>query len=274
MGIYGSLDPSIWSRQTDNQTRLLPNLHGFYCYPSLHTITARIKFSLPNLSITSAELDETTSELVPRNETEIAVYDIFPPFSQTSPTWFDSMFVGVIRNEDPAVWLGKDSWPKLYEGIQNVYSLIYAQSLNIGGRIAAEPTAQPFTGTLDFPSTSQARLIQDGTSTRILEGLLIAMLICAVVAFWLLGTKDLLPAEPTSIAAVAALIAGSRMTRDNASMGGMKGDDWKRRFEGRFYKLGWWEGKRSEGRRFGIDDVGAETDTLLAPPESYSHHDI
>ena len=70
--------------------------------------------------------------------------------------------------------------------------------------------------------------------------------------------RGLLPAEPTSIAAMAALVAEGEWVED---LGGSErsedeereqGQDHKS-FDGMLFSLGWWDAKGREGFRYGVD---------------------
>lgn len=55
------------------------------------------------------------------------------------------------------------------------------------------------------------RLVQDTTSTRILQGTLTAMLSLGILGSVLMNTDHFLPKSPYSIAAVASLLASSNL---------------------------------------------------------------
>jgi len=58
---------------------------------------------------------------------------------------------------------------------------------------------------------NRLRVVQDATSTRILEGLLATMLVCAVLAGILMDTRKVVPKNPCSIAAVGSFLADSNL---------------------------------------------------------------
>lgn len=137
------------------------------------------------------------------------------------------------------------------------------------------------TGTITYEA--RTRLKQSPISTRILEGLLAAMFLCAALTFALLDTRQVLPKNPCSIAAVASLLAGSSLL---ASI--PEGAEWmsekqlrdKGVFEDTVFSMGWWGGDESSGsdgerrstsvgtgRRFGID-VGSAMDEKGGANES------
>lgn len=143
--------------------------------------------------------------------------------------------------------------------LEYLYRVAYSQSLNLDGRIPAlKNNSSPLEATVFFTST-EARLLQDGTSTRVLEGLLVTMAVCAVMAYWMLGTgvRELVMMQPGSIAAAAALIAGSEMVRESPVVGGR--GEFKEGFEGYLFSLGWWDKGVGGGEtRYGVDIGNAQ----------------
>ncbi|KAL5360844.1 hypothetical protein BJX96DRAFT_184846 [Aspergillus floccosus] len=140
---------------------------------------------------------------------------------------------------------------RLITRVNEVWGIIMAQLYNSGGRQAFD---QPFNHSwsvlpLDdtVPTYSavfydgRKYLVQSEVSTRILDGLLAAMVICGVVSIALVQTKEVLPKNPCSIGAVANVIP--------------KGAEWcgdeelKRRgaFEGRKFTMGWWTDRKIDG---------------------------
>jgi hypothetical protein len=105
-------------------------------------------------------------------------------------------------------------------------------------------------------SYSTYRLRQDLVSTRILQGLLAAMILCALIALLTINLRNVLPKNPCSIAAQVSLVAGSQMMVELPTEAQWMDDkDFERLFEGRKYSMGWTGGIEGE-RRFGIDVDG------------------
>ncbi|GME25425.1 uncharacterized protein LTHEOB_12324, partial [Neofusicoccum parvum] len=122
-----------------------------------------------------------------------------------------------------AVW-GPDGVPKgelatdeevLVKRVEKVYAQVMAQVLNVerddvnatttssadSSKRKRELADDRFQGTI--LDSGRTRLKQSPVSTRILEGLLATMFICAALTFALLDTRKVLPKNPCSIAAVA-----------------------------------------------------------------------
>lgn len=91
----------------------------------------------------------------------------------------------------------------------------------------------------------ELRLLQNPILTHILTGILSFMLICAVVAFSTLQNRGVPPNDPSSIAAKANLLAGSKtMSKDGIAPGPEWLSDKQLRTNGTFagdrFRLKWW----------------------------------
>lgn len=145
------------------------------------------------------------------------------------------------------------------EALTRVYGIMTAQLLNNAWETnvtsqytVSDPPANTQSGTL---YQNRLYLVQSPISTRILEGVLAAMVVCGVISVTLMEKRQVLPKNPSSIAAVASLLAESEMLKTIP-----KGSEWaddkelkkKAVFAGTF-SMGWW----SRDRR--INDPGVDT---------------
>ncbi|KAJ5094143.1 hypothetical protein N7456_010004 [Penicillium angulare] len=141
---------------------------------------------------------------------------------------------------------------KLVAEMNEVWGTTMAQLFNSNGRESFH--ARLNTEQLVHPATSHAPiyegtvhdgrkyLVQNKVSTRILDGVLASMVICAIIALCMIRTKEVLPKSPCSIASVASLVVGSRFLKT------MKDTEWctdkelkeKGLFESSF-SMGWWK---------------------------------
>ena len=253
VGMYGKVSPDIWVRP-NNDTIKLTGLHGYYCYPALYELQVDLTFALPNLTITAATPDESIAKVVPRSDKlHLNFFSLFPKRKEADVV-MDGLWAAVIGDDDPEVMFSdanSDPWPRLYSRMQRLYRLVYAQALSQDGRIPAAPDSAPLTATVSLPSTGQARLMQDATSTRVLEAFLLAMVVCAVFAFFMLDTRELVAAEPCSIATMATLIVESQMV-DQSLVGGSS-EVYSTNYEGYLFSLGWWDRRGGSGKWFGVD---------------------
>lgn len=185
------------------------------------------------LNVTSMDLDKNTVDL--GVATQAAIYGI---------------------NGIPAKELFY-SPEKLIESINRVYGIVVAQLLNSWAHEPFQNEINP--KTIVYPKTREAPiieasfydrrdyLVQSAMSTRILEGVLGGMVVCAILTMCLMRTRRVLPKDPCSIAAAASLLHNSRMLgRDIIPEGAEWCDDkeLKKRgiFQGRTFTMGWWDG--------------------------------
>ena len=106
------------------------------------------------------------------------------------------------------------------------------------------------------------RIFQSPVSTRILEGLLLTMWVCACIVYWFFDTKTLLPENPCSIAAQASLLADSKfldMIPEEAANATLEELMQMTPFKDHLFSMGWWNDGMG-GRRFGIDIGMADFD--------------
>jgi hypothetical protein len=145
-------------------------------------------------------------------------------------------------------------------GLERVFGIVMAQLANINLRNAT-PTTDTIPTTLptynaEIINPNRMRLVQSLISTRILQVLLGLIVLCAIIAFYNLDTRRVLPKNPNSIAAVTSLLAGSELlNRDIIPAGAEFRDDEflaKRVYDGWLFSMGWWV-DGSGAPRFGID---------------------
>lgn len=157
-----------------------------------------------------------------------------------------------------------------------VWGIIMAQLFNSNGR---ESFDDPLNTTWFVePATSHAPiyegvfhdgrkyLVQSEISTRILDGVLAGMVICALAVLCVMRTKEVLPKSPCSIASVASLVAESRLLE---LLRGTEYSDAELRKRGLFegaFSMGWWEVEKgisqscaSASSGSSVSSVGDET---------------
>lgn len=186
-------------------------------------------------------------------------------FNETDGQNYDNFFSNVIYGRDgvpPSEMLEEAGESRLFAAVQHLWRVVLAQQIPTSGlwmtvspkELKAWAPHGPWNGTLTNPNAY--RLQQSIVSTRILQGILSALALCGIIAFVSFGsTKRLLPNNPSSIAVVASLLAGSEMLSmiekrkaDNDAQEGHREDPWA----GYLFSLGWWN-RPDGGRRFGID---------------------
>lgn len=227
-GVYGMLDPTNWNRTVTNNEIVnvtyhywnMTDLNAFYCSPYLAQVEAEVTFSLPDFTITSAEVDDAAVAALAPSAVNKNAFQLSDLFSLDVNNAQQGLIAYSVYGKNVTEYF--TSWDKLNAAMEDSYRIGVAQAMNFVGRILLPPQEDAATAggprralnaTAVFPSSYRAILRQDGTSTRLLEGLLGAMVLCALATFVLHGfwREPVLPAEPTSIGVVGALLAGSAL---------------------------------------------------------------
>ncbi|KAE8394117.1 hypothetical protein BDV23DRAFT_179921 [Aspergillus alliaceus] len=245
IGLYGVLT-------NPNST---DGIRGFTCTPYVDVVDVDTKFALPGLKINKAKPDESSSRRFANSDNFASqlAFNMFLPQSTAEDEALDIFFAAMIKDQKTLVISDveqADRLPAVVNATQHLYRVLMAQSLNGNSRLPPQ-NETIYNGTVMDPT--RVRLQQSGVSTRILEGFLAAMVLCTLVAFYLLRTREVIPVNPSSIAGAATLLAGSEMLKPDVIP---PGSEWyndkelvKRGvFSGLMFGLGLWEGKR-----FGID---------------------
>jgi len=113
-----------------------------------------------------------------------------------------------------------------------------------GVQSQSQGQGQIITGTVATPNSGKLRLRQSVISTRILQGLLGAMVVCVGLAYLLQRHMGrVLPKGPCSVAAGASLLAGSDLLRQIPEGTEWMSDKERKKsgmFEGKLFGLGIW----------------------------------
>ncbi|KGO63645.1 Protein of unknown function DUF3433 [Penicillium italicum] len=230
------------------------------CNATIEEVDVDTRFQLPSFTIdadihprvvpnTSRKVFNTTSDSFP-SLGSIDSY-LFKTNPNVSNILLSALTDGV--NGVPAEELLNPSI--LAARLNTVWGIIMAQLFNSNGR---ESFNDPLNTTWFVePATGHAPmykgvfhdgrkyLVQSELSTRILDGVLGAMVICALAVLCVMRTKEVLPKSPCSIASVASLVAESRFLE---LLEGTEYSDAELRKRGLFegvFSMGWWEVERS-----------------------------
>ncbi|KAF3395962.1 hypothetical protein F1880_007045 [Penicillium rolfsii] len=251
----------IWGHVNSTSVK---SIMGLNCIQYAETVDVMTRFKLPDMDIDEDHPpvpDESSAKLAP---------DLYTPL----PEWWalntngeypllDGFFYLLIAGryaiasddlKDPA----KNQ--TVINAITHQHKLIQAQQFNNYTRSTSNDSIEhaPLLG--NITDTNRVRLMQDATSTRILEGLLGIMLVLGILGTVILNTDHILPKNPCSIAAVASLLADSSLP-DQFVQGLWDPNDKSLRqtFARRQFYLGWWEHGTRDGteneRVFTIDHV-------------------
>jgi hypothetical protein len=298
------------------------NFHVMNCFAEIEEVDVDIRLQIPSFSFdpdyepkvvdnSSRILNNTgLASFIGFKDMEKYLFDIKPltgsyPESSDGNPVIDALIYGV--DGVPADELMDPA--KLVSRVNEIFGVITAQALSNAGN---QPFDKPFNSSYTVsPMTStppvfkavfydeRKYLIQNEISTRILDGVIAAMVLCAVVSLVFMQTKRVLPKCPSSIAAIASLVHGSKMVDPNLIPEGSEwcnDNDLKSRgvFAGQTFTMGWWSreglsdgeyanpgdssstlgsftksaGQREEshGKTFGIDfDLDEEKSNLIRP---------
>lgn len=235
-----------------SESNELTDFTTIVCVQSVERLQANVTLDLPGLTISTP----------PTVQPETAV-----PFS----TWYNSFptlqtlnITSTADILDPtfsAMVYGRDGIPTddllntttLITSYTHVYRQYMAQIFNEYLRApfadlshnATETIANPLAATHTNPQ--HLRLVQSSLSTQLLVGVLGALLLCAATIFVTVDMRHVLPKPMGSVAAVASLLAGSRIVdaRTGLIPRGSEfwsDDQWEKSgvWQGEMFRMGWW----------------------------------
>ena len=281
---YVGMIGSVTSGNVENYT-------WFSCTTDVESVNTQTVLTVPDYSISKVVINETSGKRVEsKTEIEVPVNSSFSNsvnvtgtnaalyqtnlatdvnqyltyYNISSGQNYDNFFSALIYGRDgvpPSEMIGPSNVPRLFSAVQHLWRVYLAQQFRISEFVlSADPSdikrsapQQPLNATLVDPNAY--RLKQSEVSTRILQGLLAALSLCAIITLLLTDTHAVLPNNPCSIAAVAGLLAGSEMLDVMASK--ENESDEQHKWEGYFFSLGLWP-LPGNGKRFGIDIGKAE----------------
>lgn len=246
------------------------HLTPLLCTPYLETLSASILLNAADLSFNrTAPPTPIPSTAAPARSLALLrdlgrqlYFGWAQPWTTQGPvrinaTRVDGFFAALLHSPGGAVApAALATEARLVAAVDALYARVVAQLLNTM-RTAGGGEEAPAPATLTVPR--RVRLLQSAVSTRILEGLLAALALCAVVAYAALETREVLPKNPCSVGAVASLVASGEMLGkcfpEGAEWVGPAERRAKGAWEGVVVSLGWWP-----GGRFGVDVGVAERD--------------
>ena len=263
------------------------NITAMLCVQGLQDIDTVTSFDLPSMTVTegtSPAIDEASARHVAyedyigtfpgsigtlvddsRSQTTFREFSI-SPYAMDTGSWFDGFFQTVMWGVDGEPFdnlVGPANEGRLVSAITHVYRKYMAQAISENMRIPyGEGDAPTYPARLP-QSKNVTRLMQNRNSKIVLQSLLGAMVICAIVVYAAaarLKLNRLLPHCPWSMAGVMSLLAGSEMCDRRIMPEGaeyMTDKELGAALAGWLFSLGWWEGK--DGQRYGID-VGQAAD--------------
>jgi hypothetical protein len=255
--------------------RVVQTMH---CMPYIEKLEVDVTLDLRDLSVLPStpprEVPESARPWGDTNQTRNSVQlgKLFTATLSFDESSIDAFFFALIQGEGgtPVKELlpQGNSTDVLLGKMNRLYQRMIAQSLHANFRRPS--TSIPVAGHQGRPAPgdmssrtrmgsvtdgSQLRLTQSLYSTRGLQALLVAMMLCAGVSIVLERRHDgkttrILPMDPGPLAAKMALLAGSRFV-ERLRQGG---EDQEHLLEGEILALRWWDPVERGGRkRYGID---------------------
>ena len=203
----------FWGR-TAGQT--INHVAAMVCSERVAQVEVDADFLYPSFAINPArqpvQNDSTLKYHYPPGGTTVIYANTFLPNVTASTGHLDTFFATLVVGKDgiPISDLGDPTQnEKVQDSIRHLHYLIraqqYAASLRINATDETKSTSIPATAT----NPNRVRLMQNAISTRVLEAMLGAVVLCLLLAGVLMDTKDVLPKNPCSIAAGASLLADS-----------------------------------------------------------------
>ncbi|KAI1160046.1 hypothetical protein F5B18DRAFT_655031 [Nemania serpens] len=200
---------------------------GMSCNDTLEAVDIEATFVGASLDIDPSKHPvpvESTARRIALSQTSFASFNVIgdlylhlPPIKGPSNN-LDTFF-SILTTSRYAVPLSALGDPTRREDVINAIKLQH--SIITAGRLSTQSRV-PFndTGAITHPSVynvtvtdpiRSTRVVQDATSTRILEVLLAAMLILSIISWALMPDTALLPKPSTSIASTVALLIGGNI---------------------------------------------------------------
>ncbi|KAF3036351.1 hypothetical protein E8E12_007931 [Didymella heteroderae] len=263
------------------------NWNAFTCVSHIDELDVEVDLNAASLSVLAARPRESTSRFF-SNETLCAgLRDAFPSdmipslfgganfgSQKANAGFYDPAFQAVVyglgtrsRLEDFSMeaYMNDEGVSRIFDKLQHVHRTVVAQSANLIRMPlnATSPHAPPATVNATLINPHIYRLKQSAVSTRILDGLLVAIALCIAASF-LMDTRKVLPKNPASIAAATSLIAGESQMLSKEIL--PEDAQWhsdaelkeKRVWDGAIFRLGWWDGdgpSEREGKVFKLDTL-------------------
>jgi hypothetical protein len=284
---FGFGHGSATAGKVDNFTALL-------CAPYVQQIEADTVMSLPEYSIDALRPpipDESTLRFLSNTSIDMTG-DCWQILNLATPQ-YDAFFQAILFGYDAVAPDTLLDPSKLIKSVTHTYRILMAQILNSQFRLPTSDSHNLLLLNATTTNPYHARLQQSELSTRLLEGLLAFLFICAATAYLAMNTRRILPCNPHSIAAIGSILVGSQLLNrtDEDKVIIPQGAEWmsnsemkKRRvFDGYMFSLGWWTGdgrlerrggedsatidENRTSQRYGIDAQSLVTQTMNLSPE-------
>jgi hypothetical protein len=251
------------------------NWKAFTCSSVINELDVEITINASTLVIIAAKPNEMSSRMfsnrtlspkVPFPSGMIPALFGSANFLGATAGYYDPGFQAVIYESGTrgdiddfpmAEFMNDTGFDRIAAHMQHVHRTVIAQSASqiLMPYDPESPLAPPrsINATLRIPDLY--RLQQSGVSTRILDGLLIAIALCIALSFGTMDTSKVLYKNPASIAAAASLVAGESqmLSKEVLPVDAQWYSDTelkaKKVWDGLFFKLKWWDGNSQAEQR-------------------------
>lgn len=228
------------------------NFTAVLCTQYLERVQANVTFQLPDLSINTEPIVHPESAV-----NFSSWYTTFPQFQvlnvSSTEDQLDDTLAAMVYGHDGVPTSELLNSTKLSDSYQHLYRQYMAQIANIYLRADFSSLSDNSTETVTNPLKAtyadplHFRLIQSPVSTHVLAGFVAALLVCTVMIFITNDMRNVLPKPMGSLAAVASLLAGSRIVDEKSGLIPKGSEfwsdaDWQKSgiWEGEMFRMGWW----------------------------------
>ncbi|KAI0534227.1 hypothetical protein GGR58DRAFT_520540 [Xylaria digitata] len=263
----------VWGHKTNSTDQAGNHVAALTCNESVEAVDVFTMFFGPELRIDPSFPPRPINDSA--RVSTVQVHESTNPYSSKWLSPYQYLARGV---NAPGSYL----WPFFDLLRLDTHGIIRAQVLNEAFRGPANITnatlvnppvdpelandARLYDGTVSSVA-GRRRLAQDPASTRVLEGLLVAVLLLSSAGRLLMRNTKLLPRNATSIANVAALVADGNILSilpENAQL--LSDEEVVAASNGRYLlRLGWWTSGEEDGsrQRFGIFAVKTSQESVF-----------
>lgn len=251
----------FWGQQTSKASNYsnssVDYAAAMACYEAIEQVDVNTTYSMPGFTISSDNppmVRESSKKTISTTRLPLP-YDKMPEQDYGSDGSLNPNFFGALRYllgvpeaalSDPA------RVSEIAEAIKTQHGIVRAQQYNAALRysISNASTTQilgytnnTIDGLMIVPQ--RYRLVVNEVSTDVLSGLLVAMVLCGLLASWLMSTKKVLPKNPCSIIAMASLLADSNILHEPR----------RGQFYGHRFQMGWFRSRGNNKAVFTINHV-------------------
>ncbi|KAK3294578.1 uncharacterized protein B0H64DRAFT_343955 [Chaetomium fimeti] len=236
----------VWGRLEFSKNPIIQHISALGCNESFEALSVSTTFIGPTLDIDTHHPPQPLEHTAHPSTTIFRASSIYTDlaWTNTDPHYLTPFFAMLTSSPwaIPVPLLGDPSaTTTIINAIRQQHGIIQAQNL-VQQLIPANTTNTTIPqgyppGTTDdiplynatitsAPGSGRRRVVQDTTSTRILQGLLAIILVLLLVNWACMPNTDVLPRSPTTIASAVALLAGGNLLEEGmAGFGPLKGSD-------------------------------------------------